>query len=91
MHAIERPQLSRVGVLALSAVLLAIVVLLLAAARVGEIGTTSGSVSAAASGSGAAPLSAAANHARPAVGSWPANPFASPFRVVTPWPTATDR
>ena len=42
MHAIERPYLPRIGVLTLGAVLLAVVVLLLAASRVGDVGLSSG-------------------------------------------------
>jgi hypothetical protein len=44
MHAIEHPNLPRIGGLALGAVLVAIAVLLLAATRVGDIGFRSGSV-----------------------------------------------
>lgn len=81
MHAIERPHLPRIGVLALSALLLAIVVLLLAASRVGDIGSGSAS-SGAATG-----LPTKIHTTAPAAWSWFTNPFAAPFRVVLPWNT----
>ena len=64
MHAIERPHLPRIGVLALGAVLLAIVVLLLAASRVGDIGLSSSSAS-----SGASTAPPASIHSAPSAAS----------------------
>lgn len=87
MHAIERPHLPRIGILALGAVVLAIVVLLLAASRVGDIGWSSGAAS---SGAPAGPP-AKIDSAAPAAPSWFANPFAPPFRVVLPWNTPSRR
>ena len=81
MHAIEHPHLPRVGLMALGALLLAIIVLLLAASRIGGIGANSTSAT-----SGAATIQAAAVHRPGSAGpSWYANPFASPFHVVAPW------
>lgn len=85
MHAIETPQLPRISVLALGAILLAIVVLLIAASRVADIGGSSGF------SSGAATAPAAVASVRTATSPWSANPFASPFHVVAPWTTATRR
>lgn len=87
MHAIERPHLQRIGVLALGAVVLAIVVLLLAAARAGDIGLSSVSAS---SGTATGPPATVRTAPSPAA-SWFANPFAPPFRVVLPWKTPTRR
>lgn len=84
MHAIERPHVSRVGLMALGAVVLAILVGLLAAYRVGEIGggSTSGV-------SGAVTGQTVAVHGSGSAGSsWYANPFASPFHVAFPWARA---
>jgi len=85
MHALERPQLPRIGALALGAVLLAIVVLLLAASRVGDIGMSSNTAS-----SAPAPTTAI-SHAGPASSNWLMSPFASPFHVVLPWSAPTGR
>lgn len=87
MHAIERPHLQRVGVMALGGVLLAIVVLLLAASRVGDIGIGSG----ASSSARVIGPATAIHRTSPGASSWLASPFASPFRVVLPWMTATRR
>jgi hypothetical protein len=81
MHAIERPHLPRIGVIALSAALLALVALLLAAWRLG--GTTMSSGVASSGASSVAPVEA--RSAVPATSSWFTNPFAAPFRVDTPW------
>jgi hypothetical protein len=88
MHAIERPYLPRTGVLALGAVFLAIVLLLLlAASRVGDIGLTSSS-----GASGASTAPPAATHSAPSAASlWLTNPFATPFHVVLPWNTPIRR
>jgi hypothetical protein len=87
MHAIERPHLPRIGILALGAVLLALVVLLLAASRAGDIGLSSGSTSSAATTTPPAEI-----HSMPAAASpWFTNPFAAPFHVVLPWNAATRR
>lgn len=83
MHALEHPHPSRIGLLTLGAVVLAIVVLLLAAARLGGIGASS---RAAASLSASSPQATART-------SWPAawpryfnsNVFASPFHIAFPW------
>jgi hypothetical protein len=86
MHAIEHPHLPRMGVLALGAALLAIVVLLLAASRLGGIGLSAGSAS---SGPAAVP---ARSHSAPPAAAWALNnPFASPFRVTLPWTTTSRR
>lgn len=86
MHAIERPLLPRFGLLGLGAVLLAIVVLLLAASRLGDIGVSAGTAS-----SGAVKAPAAHISRTPlAASSWFANPFAVPVHSV-PWPTAPRR
>lgn len=81
MHAIDRPHIPRLGLMALGAILLAIIVLLLAASRVGEIGAN------ATPNATAAPVShtATVHNWRPAGPSWLANPFVSPFRVALPW------
>lgn len=87
MHAIERPRLPRIGVLALGAILLAIVVLLLAASRLGDIGVTAGSASI-----GAVVSPPANTRSAPLVASsWFSNPFRVPFRVILPWNTPTRR
>lgn len=85
MHAIERPYLPRIGVLTLGAVLLEIVVLLLAASRVGDVGLSSGSAS-----SGTATGLPATIHSAPMSSSF-TNPFGVPFRVVLPWTAASRR
>jgi hypothetical protein len=88
MHAIERPRLPRVGVVALGALALAIVVLLLAASRLGDIGLSSHSAS-----TDAATGASAQNRSAPPVASswlW-SNPFKAPFRVVLPWNTPARR
>jgi hypothetical protein len=87
MHAIERPRLPRVGVLALGAVLLVIVVLLLTAYRIGDIRITSSSGSSTTATSPGAKI----QYARAPASSWLTNPFISPFRVVVSWTTAARR
>jgi preprotein translocase subunit SecG len=87
MHAIERPHLPRTGIFAVSAVLLAIVVLLLAPSRGGDIGLSSGSESSAATTTTQAKIHSTA----PAASSWFTNPFAAPFHVVLPWNAAARR
>jgi len=87
MHAIDRPQLPRLGAFALAAVILAIVVPLLAATRVGDIGLSSGFGS---SGAATAPA-AGAPSASPTITSWFLNPFAAPIRATLPWSTAIQR
>jgi hypothetical protein len=87
MHAIERPRLPRISVLAVGAVLLAIVVLLLAAARVRDISLSSGS---APSGAKAGPP-VTIHSARRAGSSWVTSAFAVQSRVVLPWNTTTRR
>jgi hypothetical protein len=84
MHAIERPHLPRIGVPALGAVLLAVVVLLLAASRVGDNGISFRSAS---SGAPTAPP-AEIHSGLPVASSWFTSPFAAPVRVVLPWHTA---
>ena len=87
MHAIERPHLPRIGVLALSAVLLTMVVLLVAASRLGDIGLGAGSAS-----SGTVTGQPARVHsAPPPASTWFSNPFAQPFHVVLPWNAPTRR
>ncbi len=87
MHAIERPHLSRVGLMALGAMLMAIIVLLLAASRLGGIGAASTSHAA-----GAAIGPKAAVHAQgPSTGSQFRNAFAPPFPVVLSWATPRGR
>ncbi len=87
MHAIDRPQLPRIGMLALSAALLAIVIVLLIASRLGDVGAGLGAGS-----PGVATYPPATfNSMRPADSSWLANPFASPFHVTLPWTAANRR
>ncbi len=86
MHAIERPHLPRVGLLALG-VLVAIVVLLLAAPRVGDLGVSATSDS---SGTAASATATTINHSL-TNGAAFTNAFASPFHVVVPWAKATGR
>jgi hypothetical protein len=78
MHAIERPLLSRTALLALGAVLLAIVVLLLAASRLGDTGLSAGTAS---TGAPASPPATAPRTALVA-SSWFANPFVVPVHAV---------
>jgi hypothetical protein len=80
MHAIAHPHLPRIALLALGAVVLALVVLLLAAARLGDISPSSGSAS-----SGAAAGAPANVHNAPAASSWVTTPFEAPFRLVLSW------
>ncbi len=87
MHAIEHPHLSRSGLMALGAVILAILVLLVAAARVGGIGANSRADT---GGPAVGPRTTAHSSWSPAA-SWYANAFASPFHVVLPWARATGR
>lgn len=87
MHAIERPRLPRIGVLALGALLLAVAVLLLAGSRLGDLGPSSGSASGGPAASPPAPI----HSAGAAASSWLTNPFAAPFHVVLPWNTAGGR
>jgi hypothetical protein len=87
MHAIAHPHLPRIGVLALGAILMAVVLLLLAATRVGDIRLGSSPGSAAPATTRAATI----HYGRPAISSWSANPFASPFHVVLPWSNVARR
>ena len=81
MHAIERPYLPRVGLRTLGTVLLAIVVLLLAASRVGGIDANSTSAARGA----LLGRTAAAGRSGLVGSSWLTNGFASPFHVALPW------
>jgi hypothetical protein len=78
MHALDRQHFPRIGTIALAATLLAIVLMLLAASRVGDIGIGGSSV-----GTSFATRPAASTPARTPI--WVTHPFASPFRVTLPW------
>jgi hypothetical protein len=85
MHAIERPLLPRIGLLALGTVVLAFVVMLLAASRLGDLGLSAGSAA------NSAFTSPGAGIRIPPPASWYANPFAVPVRAVLPWSSANRR
>jgi ABC-type glycerol-3-phosphate transport system substrate-binding protein len=87
MHAIERPHLPRMASLALGAVLLAVVVLLLAASRVGDLGMSS----TASSTPPAASTPATLHHAWRTSPSAFTNVFSSPFHAALPWASAPRR
>jgi hypothetical protein len=80
MYAMQRPHLPRLGLLALAAVL-AMIVMLLAASRLGDVGTDSSSGATA-----AVPRQAVSSPtAAPTDTVWLRNAFASPFKIVSPW------
>ena len=81
MHAIEHPHLPRVGWMATGALVLAVIVLLLAASRVGGLGASHMSEASRAT-IGPQITVDGSGYARAFRSS---SPFASPFHIAIPW------